>query len=203
VEPLSRAPLPQGRLYRAAWGFYLIVGLAGVIWVGLRLGTIPLALFLDREQWWLDTAAGVASGIALLGLWGAAARVLPTARRLEAEIGHVLGRLELSEAVALALISAVAEEVFFRAAVQGALPGWGGWLLAALLFALLHSGPGPAFRIWTVFAAFAGALFGGLMLWRGNLTAPLVAHFLVNAVNLRRISSAARPEADGPPAPIC
>ena len=71
------------------------------------------------------------------------------------------------------------------------LPGVYGWLLATLLFALLHSGPGPAFRLWTLFAAVAGALFGAIMLWRGNLLGPVVAHFVVNAVNLKRVSDAA------------
>jgi membrane protease YdiL (CAAX protease family) len=42
--------------------------------------------------------------------------------------------------------------------------------------------------MWTVFAALAGLLFGGLMLWRGNLLAPMVGHFVVNAINLRSLS---------------
>jgi membrane protease YdiL (CAAX protease family) len=57
-----------------------------------------------------------------------------------------------------------------------------------VLFSLLHTGSGKHFRLWTVFAALAGALFGGLMLWRGNLLAPVLAHVLVNGVNLRRLA---------------
>ena len=34
----------------------------------------------------------------------------------------------------------------------------------------------------------AGLLFGGLMLWRGNLLAPFTGHFVVNAINLRSLS---------------
>jgi uncharacterized protein len=67
--------------------------------------------------------------------------------------------------------------------VQGAV----GWLAASLLFALLHSGPGRELRLWTLFALCAGLLFGALMLWRGNLLAPVLAHFVVNAVNLYRL----------------
>jgi hypothetical protein len=61
-----------------------------------------------------------------------------------------------------------------------------------VLFAVLHTGPGLSFRLWTAFAVVAGGLFGGLMLWRGNLLAPIVAHFLVNAVNLSRLAAEAR-----------
>ena len=55
--------------------------------------------------------------------------------------------------------------------------------------AILHSGPGRAFRLWTLFAAVAGLLFAGLMQWRGNLLAPMAGHFVVNAVNLWRLAS--------------
>jgi len=55
--------------------------------------------------------------------------------------------------VALAVLSGFAEELFFRGAVQGAF----GWLPATLAFAVLHSGPGKAFRLWILFAAIAGS----------------------------------------------
>ena len=93
--------------------------------------------------------------------------------------------LTLAEISALAALSGISEELFFRGAVQGTL----GWAAATILFALLHSGPGRAFRLWSLFALLAGALFGGVMAWRGNLLGPVVGHFLVNAVNLRRLAS--------------
>ena len=192
MEPLANSPIGPGRLYRMAWTFYLILALAGVIWIGWRRGTIPLGLFLDPRGWWIDLAAGLAAGAALLAVWSSATRLLPAARSLETEIGGVLGPLAPGEAVALAVFSGVAEELFFRGGVQGAFAEpWVGWLLATLLFSLLHTGPGPAFRLWSVFAALAGAAFGALMLWRGNLLGPIAVHFLVNAVNLKRISDAA------------
>jgi CAAX protease family protein len=156
-----------------------------VLWVGSGRGEIPLSLFVDRSGWWLDLLLGGAAGLLLLALWWGAERLFPLARDLEARLAAALGPLSPSEAFALALLSGFAEELFFRGAVQGA---WG-WLAATLLFALLHSGPGTAFRLWTLFAALAGALFGGLMAWRGNLLGPVVGHFLVNAVNLRRLAS--------------
>lgn len=192
MEPLSQTPLGPGRLYRMAWTFYLVLGLAAVVWIGWRRGAIPLALFVDPRGWWIDLGAGVAAGTALLALWAGAARLLPQARRLEAEIGGVLGPITAGEAVALAVFSGFAEELFFRGALQGAFTSpLAGWFWATLLFALLHTGPGPAFRLWSLFAFVAGALFGALMLWRGNLLAPIAAHFLVNAVNLKRVSDAA------------
>ncbi len=185
--PSPRAPLGPGRLYRFAWGLYLFMALAGILWIGVRQGRIPLSLFIDPERWWLDLGLGLGAGLLLLAVWWVAERVFPLARELEARIASVLGPITVSEAIGLAVLSGFAEELFFRGAVQGTL----GWAAATILFGLLHSGPGRAFRLWTVFALLAGLVLGGLMVWRGNLLGPAVGHFLVNAVNLRRLASRA------------
>jgi membrane protease YdiL (CAAX protease family) len=192
LEPAAPPTLEPGRLYRLAWTVYLLLALGGVLWIGVRQGRIPLTLFVDLSGgWWLDLLLGLAAGLLLLAAWWLTARYLPLARRLEEQLAAVLGPLRTSEAVALALISGFAEELFFRGAVQGSMDGVLGWAVASVLFALLHTGPGAAFRFWTLFALVAGVLFGGLMLWRGYLLGPFVAHFLVNAVNLRRLASQA------------
>ena len=179
--------MEPGRLYRFAWGLYLFLALAGVIWIGFQRGIIPLSLFLDTRRWWLDLGLGLGAGLLLLGLWSAAERIFPLARELEARLAQAMGTLSAAEAVALALLSGFAEELFFRGALQGTL----GWVAATILFGLLHSGPGKAFRLWTLFALLAGGVLGLLMEWRGNLLGPVAGHFLVNAVNLRRLASRA------------
>jgi membrane protease YdiL (CAAX protease family) len=164
------------------------MAVAAVVWIGLRLGPIPLRLFVDPRGWWLDVLLGVGSGALLLGVWAGSERTLPLARELEVRLASVLGSLVPSEVLALALISGFAEELFFRGAVLGQWGGQWGWWVATITFALLHSGPGRAFRLWTLFAALAGGLFGALVLWRGSLLAPILGHVLVNAVNLRRLA---------------
>lgn len=191
MEPHTRPSPAPGQLYRFAWGLYLFLALAGVIWIGIQREVIPLALFVDVERWWLDLGLGVATGLLLLAVWWVAERTFPLARELEARLASALGPLTLSEALALALLSGFAEELFFRGAVQGTL----GWAAATLLFGLLHSGPGRAFRLWALFALLAGGLFGAVMAWRGNLLGPVLGHFLVNAVNLRRLASRPRDSA--------
>jgi hypothetical protein len=187
--PPPQYPNPEpGRLYRLGWVIYLLMSVAGILWIGIRAhGPIPLGLFVDLQDWWLDVLLGLGAGLLLLGLWWGTERSSPLARKLHEQLSAILGSLTGSEALALALLSGFAEELFFRGAVQGQ---WG-WLPATVLFALLHTGPGKPFRLWAVFAALAGALFGGLMLWRGNLLAPVLAHTLVNGVNLRRLAGRA------------
>lgn len=187
--------MESGRLYRFAWGLYLFLALAGAIWIGFQKGVIPLSLFLDTRRWWLDLGLGLGAGLLLLGLWAAAERIFPLARDLEAKLAQALGPLSGSEAFALALLSGFAEELFFRGAVQGTL----GVVGATILFGLLHSGPGKELRLWTLFALLAGAVLGLLMVWRGNLLGPVAGHFLVNAVNLRRLADRARESAEPTP----
>ena len=171
-------------IYRLAWIFYLILALAAALWLGLSQGRIELELFIDRETWWLDAGLGVVAGGLLIAVWLAARRVLPGARALEAELAELLGPLTTGEVIGLAILSGFAEELFFRGAMQSA---WG-WIPATILFAVLHAGPGASYRIWTGFAAIAGVVLAGLMIWRGNLLAPVLTHIIVNGVNLDRLS---------------
>jgi len=190
------------RLLPLAAAFYLLLGAAGVVWIGLeREGPIPSALFFRPEALPLDLALGAATGGALLALWAAARRFLPLARRLERRLAAALAGSSRQEALALALLSAVAEEVFFRGAVQGAFGLWP----AALLFALLHAGPKRDLALWGLFALVAGLALGGLVALRGQLAPAVAAHFVVNAVGLRRLAGAGPPAADaaGPAPPLC
>lgn len=167
-----------------AWIFYLVLALAGAFWIGWRDGQVGIGEFVDLQGWWIDLGLGVAAGALLLGVWALARRYVGSAEQLESQLREVLGPLEPSEVVGLALLSGFSEELFFRGAVQGA---WG-WFPATVFFALLHTGPGPTYRVWTAFAGVAGLVLAGLMAWRGNLLAPVVAHALVNGVNLGRMS---------------
>ena len=137
---------------------------------------------------------GLVAGLGSVALWRIAAAVLPLARRLELDLAEIIGQIPRSEVVALAVLSGVGEELFFRGAMQPSF----GLLLTSLLFALAHSGPGRSFMLWSVFALLAGLGLGGLYLWRGNLVSPIVAHFAINAMGLWRLSSWS--EESGPPA---
>jgi uncharacterized protein len=178
----DRSPAP-GEVFRVGAALYLILALAGLAWIGWRAGEIAPSLFVDPEAWWLDLGLGIAAAGLLLAAWEAVRTVSSQARDLERRLVEILGPLPREEAVGLALLSAIAEEVFFRGAVQ---LSWG-YIAATVLFGLLHTGRGKPFLVWTASALAAGALLGALMLWRGNLLAPITAHALVNAVQLWRL----------------
>ena len=179
----AHSGLKPGQLYRLAWGFYLLLAVAAVVWLGVREGTIPLSLFVEPKKVLVDLGLGVGVGLGLVTLWMLARRTLESARELEDELRKYLGGVETGEVIALALLSGFAEEIFFRGAVQAAF----GWIVATVLFTLLHVGPGRSFRLWTLFAGIAGLSFAGLVVWRETLLAAIVAHVVVNAINLYRL----------------
>lgn len=169
--------------YRIAWLFYLGLAIAGLLWVGAQRGRLGLELFFDPGSWWIDCGAGIALGGGLLAFWWLLLHFVVAARTLEEELARLLAPLAVAEAISLAVISAIAEELFFRGALQGAL----GFLPAAVLFALLHAGPGKGFRIWTLFALAGGLTLGALVALRGPLGGAILAHLIVNGVNLVRL----------------
>lgn len=179
-------PAEPGRLLRFASVFYLALAVAGALGLGwARGGPLSLALFLVPAELPLDLLLGLAAAALLAGLWELGRRRLAAAAELEARLAALLGGLRRDEALALALLSGLAEETLFRGALQSAF----GWTAATALFALLHSGPQRALRLWGLFALLAGALFGALVLWRGTLAPAVIAHVGVNAFNLMRLSS--------------
>ena len=118
--------------------------------------------------------------MALLGISAWATARTGWGERLADRMADLLADVPLSHAIALALLSGFGEELFFRGALQPRV----GWLVASLLFGMVHVGPGRDFLPWTVFAIAGGGVFGGLFLATGNLAAPIAAHVLVNGVNL-------------------
>ena len=85
---------------------------------------------------------------------------------------------------ALAALSGVAEEAFFRGALQPQV----GLVAASLIFGLAHFVPRRELMPWTGFSIAAGFLLGFLFDATGNLLAPVVAHAVVNAMNLRHLA---------------
>lgn len=158
---------------------FLFYGLAlGVGWVW---GESPERWFVCR---FVDVALGVGVGLGLVGLSLLYRHFSLSAQTLELELRRALGRIGKKEIACYTVLSALGEEVFFRGAMQGSF----GLVLTAVIFGFLHGGFRSKLLPWSVFALGAGFAFGWMMDWTGSLCAPIIAHGLVNGINLTRIS---------------
>ena len=151
--------------------------------------------FADRPVWHhpaVDGASGLKAAAQSAGFGIAAAVVVVIGTRwtthryawaqaLRDALAPAMKGLGFGQIVVLALSSGIAEELFFRGAIQ---PFAGLWL-TSLFFGFVHQMPGEARWYWVVWTAVVGLLLGGIFEWTGHLLGPIVAHVLINGVNLR------------------
>jgi membrane protease YdiL (CAAX protease family) len=165
---------------------YLALASAGIAWSSLR-GDESVWKPSGREnpQMFLGIVAGLLIGLGFVFASRYSAHRFEWGRALHRDLRALLGPLSGLEIIIMAVASAIGEEIFFRGAL---LPVVGLWASSAI-FALLHIGPKVRFLPWTISSFIAGMMFGQLFLWAGDLSGPVVAHFTVNALNLRYLSN--------------
>jgi membrane protease YdiL (CAAX protease family) len=175
-----------GRRIYLSLVFYGLLAAAALGWGALRG---DLDLYHHPEPWVglafpASTGAALGSGVvvALVVLFTTRVLVRHTtwARKLHIEFRSLLGPLGGGEIAVFALTSGIAEEMFFRGALQPAV----GIVLSGVLFGLVHVGPRKTFLPWTLWAMVMGWVFGALYAATGELLAPVVAHVLINYENL-------------------
>jgi membrane protease YdiL (CAAX protease family) len=179
----TRVPVPRSRA-SLVFPLYLMMAVVGVVWSILRGNPNPWRIQHHPDP---SPIAGLLLGVGF-GLLLVLASRLTVARYgwavwLEQDFRHRLGPLTPRECWGLAIASSLGEELLFRGAL---LPTVGlGW--SSLIFALMHVGQFPRYLPWTVSALIAGLGFGVIFDWSGDLTGPVLAHFLVNYLNLRHL----------------
>jgi membrane protease YdiL (CAAX protease family) len=165
-------------------GLYGAMALVALV-IAAGRGDPDLYRFASEPRWPLlaGPIVGILVGLGVVRLTRVATRHFAWARHLHVSFHHLLGPLTGREIVILALGSSIGEELLFR----GALLPWLGPWWQAVVFALLHVGPGKRFLPWTASALVLGVGFGWLAVWTTNLGAPIAAHFTINFLNLRYI----------------
>lgn len=170
--------------------FYLTMGAVAVAALVGRDAVGTLTPGLEVEAWLLHVGAGLGVGLMMVASSRVATSQFRWGSRLAKELASIIGELNSREALLLAAASAFAEEALFRGVLQPALGLWVG----AAVFGVLHMGPNRNFLPWTAMAFVAGLLFGWLFQWSGNLAAPIVAHAVVNFLNLRHLGATKKGE---------
>lgn len=131
---------------------------------------------------------GIAGGLVVVWLSRVAVKHLESFRKMQDAFASMLGVMSGTQVFVAAAASAVAEEALFRGVM---MESWGIWISSAV-FGLLHAPADRRMVYWPLLAFFMGLGFGGLALVFGNILAPIAAHFTINLLNLRKISTHAR-----------
>lgn len=199
-HPARRDP---GALTRTLVLPYIGAVIIAALWV--RFAELP-SLFRSRPlPWglvWCGAGAAFAITVVLAGrllegqVWYRA-----MGAEIKALLTQALGlRVRASDAALIAIYSSIGEEALFR----GALQPWVGGALASLLdrpeaapvlgvlvaglaFGLVHAPVKPALRPWTVLAIVMGFAFGALTEAADSLLPAIIAHGLINFLNLLRL----------------
>ncbi|GIW24393.1 CPBP family intramembrane glutamic endopeptidase [Meiothermus sp.] len=167
--------------------FFLLLQL-GLLLIGLVWMELAGYSALQNPNPLRDTLAFFLLFFGLMGLERLFSWLFPqsfrAAEALHGQLGAVMRAQGVNhhQALLLAVVSGVGEEVFFRGALQNAL--WGGWLgvlLQAVVFTALH--PVPDRKAWSypLFIFVGGLLFGASYLLTGSLIPGILAHYLHNA----------------------
>jgi membrane protease YdiL (CAAX protease family) len=171
------------------WVPWLVYGPMGALGAGWAFWTRGTVLSVSDGAWfrstslsvWCGAAVGVAVSVVLL------TRELVHrtrwARQLHQSLRGALLGLSTSRIALLSLLSATAEELFFRAALAPSL----GLLASAVLFGAAHISPAEPKLAWSLWALVMGLVFGLLFFASGSLLPPLLAHALINYENMHYI----------------
>jgi hypothetical protein len=136
--------------------------------------------------------AALALALGIVALCHVADRLAPAVRRAGEAFTEILGPYTYAEALVLALASGIAEEVLFRGALWPHL----GLVGTSLLFGLVHVLPRRSLLAYPLFAGAVGVLLGLLRQGSGSVIPPIVAHVLVNGLNLVWLEHRRRGRAD-------
>lgn len=175
-------PRPEKPPLWTVTAFYGALALIALVWDAYRTD-VSEVIFWSTSTAPRDALIGIGAGALVVALSRLLEATWAPARRLASELHRQIGPLSNGDVLVYALTSSVAEEIFFRGAMQPAL----GWVATSIVFGVLHGGFTPRLWFWSLFALAMGFLLGWVALWTGNLLAPILTHFVTNLCNLRAL----------------
>lgn len=171
-----------------------VIGLIALIGLSLQ-GDGALAGLAPTSSLITAVFGGVAIGVgSFVILW--VLRGLRPAADLESWQRHMVQGWSITDALAVALFSGLAEELLIRALLQPLL----GLVPAALLFAALHFIPDRRLWLWPILA-FALGLVLGWTFAQWGYPAAAVAHITINILSLRRLRTPMPDKSESPAGP--
>jgi membrane protease YdiL (CAAX protease family) len=194
-DRLEERQIDSFRFVRLGLYFYATLMALALIW---RVGFYDEPIFFASVAAATSEFSPIRDGALGLGVGGlvvvlsfALTQFTKWGDELARELAALVGPIGIPNALLLAAASGLGEEIFFRGALQPRV----GLMVASVLFGAMHFVPRKGMWPWTGFALVVGFAFGLLFEFTGNLIAPVVAHAVINGVNLSLLGR--RHTADG------
>ncbi|MBI4242615.1 MAG: CPBP family intramembrane metalloprotease [Planctomycetes bacterium] len=162
---------------------YLFLAGAGLIWLNSQFDK-PLLDYFFGVPIIKPALIGMGIGLVISLLCKIAGNSIDSIRKMEQEFSFMIGYQGVIDCFILSIISAVGEETFFR----GALNSKFGIIWSSVVFGLLHWPLNPNLLLWPFFAFAMGITFCLEITYTNTLITPICTHFVVNFINLNRIS---------------
>lgn len=180
MEPVTARTIPAVMIIHQEG----VIALAAIVALsfqnaGVLAGLAPKRAILE------SLLLGVGIGVACFALLWLIRGVGPLVD-LESWQRRMVQGWTMTDAVAVAVLSGLAEEAFIRAFLQPLI----GLLPAALVFALLHIVPDRRLWLWPVVALGLGLVLGWSFSF-GGYPAAAAAHIVINGLSLARLRSGA------------
>lgn len=176
--------LEDRNLIFASFVFYSILAILGFFILYLFRGENVFALLSPKKSVVLIVGGGLAGSLAIAtGFLVAYFGIYPFRAALKPIIGFFKG-LKISTLLILSILAGIGEEILFRGAIQEIF----GFLIATLLFGLVHYMGQKVLLAYGIFALFAGFILGYLFILTDELLTPIIAHALFNIFALISIS---------------
>lgn len=178
-----------GRIAAAsAYAFLGVVStVVALVW---RRGSLlycphPWLTLAPRESHTYSLVLGLVFGILVVLSTRVLVARVSWVRELHVELRPIARDITTPGIIALALLSAFGEELLFR----GLLQPWIGVIPQAILFGLLHQVRGRSRWVWVGWATLVGLALGAIFALSGSLVGAIVAHALINGLNLHYLRS--------------
>lgn len=168
--------------------FYGLLAGAAAVWDSVRAGPTDLLPGPDAATVPVSVTLALALAAAVVGTSRALERRFRWAQQITTELARRLGPLTTAEIAVFSGASGVAEELFFRGAMQPTLGLW----VTSLIFGVAHGYFDRRFLAWMAMATVVGLALGALASFTGSLLGPILAHFTVNYFELHALDRVAR-----------
>lgn len=175
------------RVPRDSGVFYLAGYALAMVWIAATAlgGSLRIAVAAPQP---VDVAIGAGIGVVAFGAFVGAAAIGRRISALQAPLDSVLARADagpLAAVLTLALVNALAEELFFRGLVIDRARHLTPWAPAVVAVALYVAVTAVAGNVaLTLAAVVMGVVFTATRLWRGGLAAPIAVHVVWSTLML-------------------